>query len=142
MNGIPLINGNEYSWGDIVCNINGAPVANITAIEYKESRAVENIYGAGTYPVARGYGNIIASAKITLLMSEVVALAAAEINHRLDDIAPFDIIVSYIPINGLKIIHDKIRNCQFKGNSRSWKQGDTTKEIELELIVSHIKWGG
>ena len=142
MNGIPLINGQEYSWGDISVNINGTPVTGVRAIEYGESRAVENIYGAGAYPVGRGYGNIEASAKITLLMSEVTAISAAAPNHRLDDIAPFDIVVSYIPTNGLKIIHDRIRNCQFKGNSRSWKQGDTTKEVELELIVSHIEFGG
>jgi hypothetical protein len=141
MNGIPLINGNEYSWGDIVLTVNGAPVSGVRAIEYGESRTVDNIYGAGAYPVGRGYGNIEATAKITLLMSEVIAISNAAPNHRLDDIAPFDIVVSYLPVNGLKIVHDKIRNCQFKGNSRSWKQGDTSKEVELELIVSHIEFG-
>jgi hypothetical protein len=141
MNGIPLINGNEYSWGDVALTVNGVPVTGCRAIEYAEKRTVENIYGVGSYPVGRGYGNIEVTAKITLLMSEVVALSDAAPNHRLDDVAPFDIIVSYLPVNGLKIVHDRIRNCQFVGNSRAWKQGDTSKEVELELIASNIQWG-
>jgi hypothetical protein len=141
MDGIPLINGNEYSWADIVCSINGAPVTGITAIEYNDKRAVANVYGAGANPVARGHGNIESTAKVTLLMGEVEAIAAAAPKHKLDNIAPFDIVVSYIPENGLKIVHHKIRNCQFTGNSRAWKQGDTSKEVELELIPSHIDWG-
>jgi hypothetical protein len=102
---------------------------------------MENVYGAGAHPVARGYGNIEATAKVTLLMSEVTAISASAPGQRLDAIAPFDVIVSYLPNTGLRIIHDKIRNCQFKGNSRAWKQDDTSKAVELELIVSHIEWG-
>jgi hypothetical protein len=142
MNGIPLINGNTYGWADIACNINGAAVTGVTGIEYGESRTVENVYGAGAYPVARGYGRIEATAKLTLLSDEVVALSDAAPNHRLDDIAPFDVVVSYLPANGLKVVHDRIRNCQFKGNSRSWAAGDTSKTVELELVVSHIEFGG
>ena len=31
---IPLINGIEYSWGDITATVGGVPVVGITAIEY------------------------------------------------------------------------------------------------------------
>lgn len=62
-------------------------------------------------------------------------------NGRLQDIAPFDIVVSYIPDEGGIVVHDKLRNCQFKKNERSWSEGDTSKTVDLELAVSHIEWG-
>ena len=140
-NGIPLINGVEYGWADIVFAINGVPVTGITAISYSDKQDMTNIYGAGRYPVARGKGRITPSAKITLLGSEVLAIQSQSINHRIQDIAPFDITVTYLPDSG--IIHtDKIRNCQFVENKRDVKEGDMSIPVDLELIVSHIDWGG
>jgi hypothetical protein len=141
MNGIPLINGQEYSWGDITLTIANVPIVGITAIEYDDDQEMEEVYGAGNYPVARGYGRISCSAKITLLEKENRALLSAAIDGRLQSIAPFDIVVSYIPMNGNRIVHDKLRNCQFKKNSRKWAEGDTSAPVEHELMVSHIEWG-
>ena len=140
MNGIPLINGVEYSWGDIVCAINGNPVVGITGIQYEDDQEVQNNYGAGRNPISRSKGRITPSAKITIYVSEVLAIQSQALNGRLQDIAPFDITVSYIPEDG-KIHTDKIRNCQFKKNSRDWKEGDMNHEVELDLIPSHIEWG-
>jgi hypothetical protein len=53
MNGIPLINGNEYSWGDIACTVAGVVVTGITGIEYDDDQEMAEVYGAGSYPVAR-----------------------------------------------------------------------------------------
>jgi len=141
MNGIPLINGVEYSWADIACMIAGVPVTGITAIKYDDDQEVVNNYGAGRYPVSRSKGRITASASISLYTSEIVAIQEKSVNGRLQDIPAFDIIVSYIPTDGGKIIHDKIRNCQFKKNLRDWSEGDTGKSVELELVPSHIEWG-
>lgn len=136
---IPLINGTAYSWGDVVCTIAGVPVNGITSIDYDDEQEIVNNYGAGRFPVSRAKGKVTASARITLTMEEVVALQAQAPNGRLQDIEPFDIGVSYLPDGG-KIVTDKIRNCQFKKNSRSVKEGDTQIASEFELIVSHIEW--
>ena len=138
--GVPLINGVEYSWGDIVSAINGVPVVGITAISYSDSQDVQNNYGAGRHPVSRSKGRITPSAKITLHQSEVIALQSQSPTGRLQDIAPFDITVSYLPDSGI-IVTDKIRNCQFKENKRDWKEGDMLQEVELELLPSHVEWG-
>ena len=58
----------------------------------------------------------------------------------MQDIAPFDIEVSYLPDNGIVVV-DKIRNCQFTENKRDWKEGDMNQQVELELIPSHIEFG-
>lgn len=139
-NGIPLINGVAYGWADIVCLIAGIPVTGITAIEYDDKQEIKDHYGAGRYPVSRGKGRISCSAKITLEMSELLAIQTKSINGRLQDIAPFDVQVSYIPDGG-RIVHDVIKDCQFTENARKWKEGDTTQTVDLPLIVSRIDWG-
>jgi hypothetical protein len=136
---IPLINGVEYSWGDIVATIGGTPVIGITGIEYDDDQVVENHYGAGRFPVSRSKGRVTPSAKITLAMGEVAGLQAKSPTGRLQDLAPFPVIVSYLPEDG-QIVTDKIMNCQFKKNARAWKEGDTRQLVELELVPSHIIW--
>lgn len=138
-NGIPLVNGMLYSWADVVVAISGVPVTGITSIEYGEDQEVVNKYGAGRYPIGRAKGRITPSAKITLYQEEVETIQRQAPNGRLQDIASFDIIVTYIPDSGIVTV-DKIRNCQFKANSRKWKEGDTGQEVELELVPSHIEW--
>lgn len=138
-NGIPMVNGVLYSWADIVLSIGGVPVTGITAIEYGEDQEVVNKYGAGRYPVGRSKGRITPSAKVTLYQEEVEAIQAQSLNGRIQDIAPFDVIVNYIPDSGI-VRTDKIRNCQFKANTRKWAEGDTGQTVELELIPSHIEW--
>ena len=139
-NGIPLINGQEYAWGDIKTCINGVVVTGITAVSYGDKQDMQNNYGAGRHPVSRSKGRITPSAKITLYMSEVVAISRNSPTGRMQDIAPFDIEVSYLPANGVIVI-DKIRNCQFTENKRDWKEGDMNQQVELELRPSNIEYG-
>jgi hypothetical protein len=114
-------------------------VIGITGIEYDDDQAVENHYGAGRFPVSRSKGRVTSTAKITLAMGEVVGLQAKSPTGRLQDLAPFPVIVSYLPDDG-QVVTDKILNCQFKKNTRSWKEGDTRQLVELELVPSHIVW--
>lgn len=138
-NFIPLINGVEYSWGDITATVGGVPVIGITAIEYSDDQVVENHYGAGRYPVSRSKGRVTPTAKITVAMSEVIGWQAKSPTGRLQDLAPFPIVVAYIPEDG-QIVIDKVMNCQFKKNTRTWKEGDTRQLVDLELVPSHIAW--
>lgn len=136
---IPLINGVTHSWGDITATVGGVPVVGITAIEYSDDQVVENHYGAGRHPVSYSKGRVTPSAKITVEMGEVVGWQAKSPTGRLQDLAPFPIVVAYIPEDG-QIVIDKIMNCRFKKNARNWKEGDTRQLVDLELVPSHIKW--
>lgn len=138
-NGVPFINGKLYDWADIVTTIAGVPVTGIVAIEYSDDQEVEVKYGAGRYPVGYGKGRIKPTAKITLYQEEVENIQAQSVNGRLQDIAPFDINVTYMPDSGI-VKTDKLRNCMFKNNKRGWKEGDTGKTVELDLLLSHIDW--
>ncbi len=138
-NGVPFINGKVYDWADVVCTIAGVPVTGITGIEYKDDQEVVVKHGAGRLPVGYAKGRITCDGKITLYQEEVEAIQRQSPNGRLQDIAPFDIIVNYMPDNGI-VTTDKLRNCMFKNNGRGWKEGDTGQEVELDLVMSHIEW--
>ena len=135
----PLINGRAYGWGDIIVTVGALPVTGITAIKYEEDQEKEDVYGAGRYPVARGYGRVKASGSITLSVETVVALAASARDGQLNRLAPFTITVTYQPESG-PIIRDVLKNCEFKKQSRDWKEGDMKNQVELELLVSNIVW--
>lgn len=133
----PLINGREYGWGDINTIIGGVPVVAMTAIDYGEEQDKENIYGAGSNPVGRGYGRVKPKASITLLGSAVFALQKQAPGGKLHKIKPFDIVVSYQPDDAPMVIHH-IKNCEFLKTELSWSEGDKSKAFKFELIVSHI----
>ena len=135
----PLINGRSYGWGDIIVTVGALPVTGITAIKYEEEQEKEDVYGGGRRPVARGYGRIKASASITLSVETVMALTASCREGQLNRMAPFTITVTYQPESG-PIICDVLRNCEFKKQSRDWKEGDMKNQVELELLVSNIVW--
>lgn len=139
-----LINGKEYDWNSISVNLLGRMVVGITAIDYEEKQEKQNNYGAGKFPVSRGYGNIVPSAKITLTAAEVEAIQTAAVTsglERIQDIEPFDIAVSFVPGGTNKIVNHVLRNVEFTNNKRDVKQGDKENLVELELILSNIEWG-
>ncbi len=135
----PLINGVEHSWASIVVQIDNIISTGVRAISYSDEQEMENVYGAGAYPVARTYGRIQPTASITILRSEIEVIRGASPTRRLQDIAPFTITVSYVPINGQKVATHVLRNCQFKNDSAEWKEGDMYNEEQLELLISNIE---
>lgn len=135
----PLINGKSYEWSDIQVVVLGAPITGITNIEYEEKQAMENIYGAGENVVSRGYGKVEPTAKITLKMEEVEGIMSVAPLGRLNKIPEFDIVVLFLDDSLIPRKH-VIKNVRFTGNNRKSSTGDTSLDIDLELICSHILW--
>ena len=133
----PLINGREYGWADIIVNIGGVPTVGIRAVKYGEEMDKENIYGAGRNPVSRGYGRVKSSASLTLLAGTIMALESKAPKGKLHLIAPFPVVVMYQPESG-PIVTKILKNAEFKKVEFDWKEGDMSKEVELELLISHI----
>ncbi|HSW64980.1 MAG TPA: hypothetical protein VLH56_16960 [Dissulfurispiraceae bacterium] len=136
----PLINGTRHSWASIRANILGRTVTGITAIAYEDKQEKANNYGAGAMPVSRGLGRYEATCSVTLHAYETEAIQRSlGIGKRLQDIAPFDIVVSFVSASDQLVTH-VIRNCEFTNNKRDMSQGDTVIEVQHELVVSHIEW--
>jgi hypothetical protein len=133
----PLINGQAYSFSQVVLNVLGRDVVGVTAVKFSDKQDMQNNYGAGKFPVSRGYGQVKCEASITLEMVEVEALQAASDTGRLQDIKEFDMSVSWVNEGNVLVTHI-VHNCRFMENSRDTKTGDMTTEVELPLLVSHI----
>lgn len=140
-NGVPLINGRTYDWGMVKASVGGVSTENCSAITYSDSQEVEPVYAGGRYPVGYGKGRIEPTGSITLLMEDVVALQGAAPGGRLQDIAPFDIVVSYVHPVSSKVVTDVLQGCVFKENRRGWSEGDTSQAVELPLMIGRISWG-
>lgn len=138
-NGIPNINGEMFGWADVKCSIGGNVLTGINAIEYDDKQEIKENYGMGRKPIGYGKGRISFTGKITLYQEEVIALQKAAPNGRLQDLPAFDIVVSYLPENGI-ITTDVLKNCKFKENKRSLKDGDTASLVDCELLVMDIKY--
>ncbi|OON67814.1 hypothetical protein [Hymenobacter sp. CRA2] len=135
----PLINGVAYGWADINAQALGRTILGITAISYEDTQEITDNFGAGIFPVSRGYGKNECKASITVEAKESERLAQAIGSGRLQDIPPFPIVVSYQNAANRLVTH-KLMNAQFKGNKRDVKSGDTAIQVEHELIISHIEW--
>lgn len=136
-----LINkfGKLAGWNSITVNMLGRDVEGITELEYNDTLELENVYGAGKFPVGFGEGNYQATAAITLYLEESNAIQRSlPPGKSMTDIAPFDIVVEY-EYNGFKV-KDRIHNCKIKGRGVAVKQNDKTIAYKHELLVSHIGW--
>ncbi len=139
---IPNINGRAYDFASIQLQLLGQTIIGVTAISYGHKQGKTNNYGAGVNPVSRGYGKREPEASLTLEMKEVERIQAAveqtQPGGSLLDIKPFPIVVSYVTPENALITHT-LHECEFLENKRDMKTGDTSIEVELPLILSHIE---
>lgn len=138
---LTLINkfGKMGGWNDVKVRVLGRKLEGITELEYNDEQELENVYGAGEYPIGVSEGNYSAKASVTLLMEEMRALLdSLPPTVRLQQIPPFDIVVKYI--YGTRSYTDRIRNCRFKNNGVAVKQGDKTIAQKFDLIITHVDW--
>ncbi len=136
----PYINGSLHSWANVAVSISGVVVIGVTSINYKTEQEMEDVMGAGVEAIGRGYGNVKHEASITLKREEVESIRAASDTGRLQDIAPFPILVQFLPVNGQKLVTHRLLNCQFKTDGADLKQGATSDELEIPLAVNPIKY--
>lgn len=134
----PLINGINYSWGNVTLVLFGVPVVGITKITYKRKQKKENNFGSGHDAVSRGYGNKECEGSIELYLDEWKRIIAASPGRDPLDIAPFDIQVVY---GGSKVSADKdvLRACEFTEDDFAAAQGDQKLMVTIPLVIAAIE---
>jgi len=138
----PLINGKAWEYADIIVNILGVPINEITSIEYSQNQQMKNNYGAGRWPVSYGYGPMEISCKLTMSMNEVENLYQAIVGGLgpgacLQDIPPFDIII-FFGDSAIGAVTHTIKNCRIMNDERRANHGDTTILVDLNILPSNI----
>lgn len=138
-----------YSWANITLILFGTVVRGVKSIKYNYKQDKKNVYGYGTEPIGRTYGNVEYNAEITLLRDEVQSIVlAARSNglNKLTDIGPFSIPVIYgaNPAGGLNPIpqgqaQDTLMMCEFLDFNFDGKQNDQEFDMALPLIVGGLK---
>lgn len=133
--------GTMQGWNSITANLLGRDLEGISELSYTDSVTKENVYGAGKYPIGRSSGNYEPECSITLFKEEADGLRASlPRGKRIQDIAPFDLIVEYVNQDGI-VLKDIIYNCEFTNDGVEVAQSDGTISMQYELIVSHIEYG-
>ena len=129
--------GKLVGWNAITVRVLGRDLVGIAKIAYSDEQVSNNAPGAGKYPVGIEEGNYTATASIDLFNEEVRALQnALPIGKRLQDIAPFDITVSYV-LNGNRV-NDILHNVRFINNGVDVSQGDGKIVRSFNLALTHI----
>ncbi len=128
-------------WNYMSVEMLGRTVQGITAIKYSETTEKTNFYGRGEKPIGRGRGKYTATASLTLYSYEVEAIVAAlPQGSKLTDVAPFDVTVVFRETADSPLTKDILCYAEFTGNMREIKAGDGSIEVQLDLIISEIKF--
>lgn len=132
-----LVNGVNYSWGNISFVLFGIPIEGITKIDYKRSQKKENNYGWGVEPISRGYGNVEYEGSIDLFIDEWKRIIASSPSRNPLQIPPFDIPVVFGGSSVL-VTRDVLRAVEFMEDPLQASQGDTKLIVTIPLIIGSI----
>jgi hypothetical protein len=136
----PLINGVNYSWGDVQVMLFGStPLVGITSIEYSEDQDMENNYGAGNFPVGQGYGQFKYTGSIELYKEEINNIIALAPLGKIQLIPAFSIKVVYGNTSQALTI-DTLQSCVFMKNPFSAKANDKKMVMKIPLLIGNINW--
>ena len=135
-----LINNKAFSWSSIRTNIFGRSIVGFDEIDYDDKKDPKPVKGRGDEPYDSTTGDYAANASIGLHMGEVVAIQRAiPAGMRIQDIPPFDIVVTYN--DGGFLIKDILRGCRFVNNSRGGKSGSSEViKSKMNIFVLSIDW--
>lgn len=135
----PLINGINYSWGNISLILFNRAIFGVSAIDWKKKQDKKDNPGMGFKNVSRGYGlEAVDSASITFSYDEWARIKAQAPQGNPLRIPPFDITVRFGG-NGVPPTKVVLKMCEFMEDSFTGKAGDTSLPVTIPLIVGDIQ---
>lgn len=148
MNQTALINGILYSWANISLILFGNVIRGVRSIKYSYKQEKKNVYGYGTEPIGRTYGNLEYNCEIVFLrdeMQNIISAVQQNGGRKITDIGPFNIPVLYgqNPAGGLNPIpnaqaQDIVMAAEFMDFSFEAKQNDQELLMTVPLIIGGI----
>lgn len=130
--------GKLAGWNDLTVNLFGRDLEGVTKLEYNDNVEWENIYGAGKMPIGEGEGNYEASASMSILAEELIALQSSlPDGTRLQDVKGT---ITHLFEYNNQVYKTIIYNVRILNPNISANQGDKSLSVDLDLKVSHIEW--
>lgn len=127
----------QYSWCDISIAFWGRILIGVTEVEYTEKREKSLLYGRGCKPHGVAAGNRSYEGKMSLWQSELEAMTRDASSKDLLGLS-FDLVVSYVPLDGGQIVTDILRHVEFTEVKKGMKQGDKNMIVELPIIFIDV----
>lgn len=135
-----LINGVNYSWGNLSVVLFGNIVVGITKLSYKAKQEKTLNHGWGNEPVSIGYGRKDYEGSMELYSDEWRKIIAAAPNND-----PLQIIGSDIQIvfAGSRVLptKDVLKYVEFLENPFDGSEGDTRFVVTIPLLIAGIDTG-
>jgi hypothetical protein len=142
------INGNAYSWGSIVCKVDGERYVGFKEIGYGDSRERTQFHGMNRAhkPIARSRGKYTTKpVKLTGLKSAAGALrnalAAKASNQRSFGSVEFEIAITYEE-ESLGVVLDQLISCVIVDNDASHTEAPDPLSETLEIQCMEVLWDG
>lgn len=137
----------QFAWKHLSVIIDGRPMLELTDIEYKPSKSIEEIYGAGDNPQFLGEGNKTFDGSIEMLQSGYEAMVEEAKKRGGDDVTDLevDIIASYVPLGtdaatiAMKTVVDRIVGVKFTSGGKKFSQGNTHTKVALPFKALRIE---
>ena len=130
-------NSKQYAWCELSIAFAGRIIIGVTEVEYTEKREKGLLYGRGCKPHGIMAGNSSFEGKISLWQSELEAMTRDAPNNDILSLS-FDLVVSYVPLNGGQIVTDILKHVEFTDVKKGMKQGDKNMIVELPIIFTDI----
>lgn len=136
-----MFNSKDYGWVDIDIVIAGVVVTHATGISYKTAQEKEAVYARGNKPLHIARGNVSYSGELKMLQGGVEKMQESiAAGNDLNDLPPFDIIVTYKPNqNTSKLVVDIVKFAEFTNVEKAMSQNDKKMEITLPFIALDIQ---
>jgi len=135
-----LINGQSYSYADIVLLINGVAFASVSEINYTGEQEKTNNYGTSGLPVSRGRGAREFSGSLKIAMDDAQKLRDASPDGSLLGIPAFDIQVTFVSPQTTKLVSHFLKSCEFTKDGVEASQGDTEIAMSHDIVIGNIKY--
>jgi hypothetical protein len=142
------VNGNQLSWGSIVCKVASEPIYGFTSISFSDKRERVKAYGMGRHQAPRGRSRGKYSADPIKLAGW--RSAVAELRKRLADLSPdgksygdveFQVVTTYFETDEMPLIVVAER-CVWVSNSATDEEGAENLKEEVELDPMFIRRNG
>lgn len=133
-----IINGVNYSWGNLNIILLGNLVIGATKLSYKAAQEKANGYGWGYEPVYRGYGRVSYDGSIEMYTDEWKKIIAASPGNDPLKILPSDIQIVFA---GSRVLptKDVLQAVEFLENPLDASEGDTRLLITIPLIIGGLQ---
>lgn len=135
---VPLVNGEAYSFVQLVPIYLGTPLVSLSTIDYTETQEKTNNPGVGNRPVSRGRGFIDASGSMELSMNDIEALREVATEGSLLNLPADDFILVFG--NPGNVQTHVLKNLEFTTDGGGGATGDPDLKKTLDFVISHVKY--